>query len=238
LRVIVGLGARYLKPLAYARGGSAIANGGTIRLTGDSIAAHVSAQSQFTTVASEDNPLNVKGSGLASDFLLRLELPRPGIAIEAMLANVGTVKIQGVERRLATFNVATTTLREVKDSLDTVEFRVQDTTEVTVTLPRVLRVAASAWLLPMLQLDASYTAAVTGDFVAPAVLEAGATLRLLRWFPLRVGIVRAGDYGNGFTGGFGIETRVLYLDVTGSAFGDAPKTVRGGGGRIEFGLFF
>jgi hypothetical protein len=237
LRVIVGAGARYLQPLAYARGGSTIANGGTIRLTGDSIAAHIAVESQFTT-ESENDPLNVKGSGVAADFLLRLELPRPGIAFEAMLANVGSVKIQGVERRRATFTVATTTLKEVRDSIDAVEFRVQDTTEVTVTLPRVLRLAASAWVLPLLQLDASYTAAVSGDFAAPAVLEAGATLRLLRWFPLRVGIVRAGDYGNGFTGGFGIETRVLYLDVTGSAFGDAPKTVRGGGARVEFGLFF
>jgi len=237
LRVIVGVGARYLKPLAYARGGSTIANGGIIRLTGDSVMAHVSAQSQFT-VASQDNPMNVQGSGMAADFLLRLELPRPGIALEAMLANVGTVKIQGVERRLGTFNVATTTLKEVKDSIDAVEFIVQDTTAVTVTLPRVLRLAASAWVLPMLQVDASYTAAVSGDFTAPAVIEAGATLRLLRWFPLRVGIVRAGDYGNGFTGGFGIETRVLYLDITGSAYGSAPKTVRGGGGRVELGFFF
>ena len=237
LRVIVGAGARYLKPLAYARGGSTIANGGTIRLTGDSIAAHVAVESQFT-VASQKNPIDVKGSGMASDFLLRLELPRPGLALEAMLANVGTVKIQGVERRLATFTVATTSLKVVKDSLDAAQFRVQDTTEVTVTLPRILRLAASAWVLPMLQLDVAYTGAVSGDFAAPAVLEAGATLRLLRWFPLRVGIVRAGDYGNGFTGGFGIETRVLYLDVTGGMYGSAPKTARGGGARVEFGLFF
>ena len=175
---------------------------------------------------------------MATDFLLRLELPRPGLALEAMLANVGSVKIQGVERRVATFTVATTSLKVVKDSLDAAQFRVQDTTEVTVTLPRILRLAASAWVLPMLQLDVAYTGAVSGDFAAPAVLEAGATLRLLRWFPLRVGIVRAGDYGNGFTGGFGIETRVLYLDVTGGMYGSAPKTARGGGARVEFGLFF
>jgi hypothetical protein len=237
LRIVAGIGARFLKPLAYARGGSTIANGGIIRVTGDSIAAHVSVESQFTTAA-KDNPLNVQGSGMATDFLLRLELPRPGLAFEAMLANVGSVKIQGVERRLATFDVAATSLRVVKDSIDTVKFRVQDTTGVTVTLPRILRLAASAWVLPMLQLDVSYTGAVSGDFAAPAVLEAGATLRLLRWFPLRVGIVRAGDYGSGFTGGFGIETRVLYLDVSGGMYGSSPKTATGGGGRFEFGFFF
>jgi hypothetical protein len=237
LRVIAGIGARYLRPMAYARGGSTIANGGTIRVTGDSIAAHVSAQSQFS-VASQDNPLDVKGSGLAADFLVRVELPRPGLALEVMLANVGSVKVQGVERRLGTFTVATTSLQVVKDSLDSTEFRVQDTTAVTVTLPRVLRLAASAWVLPMLQVDASVTTAVSGDFAAPAVLEAGATLRLLRWFPLRIGVVRAGDYGSGLTGGFGIETRALYLDVTGGMYGSAPKTARGGGARVEFGIFF
>ena len=237
LRIIAGAGVRYLRPLAYARGGSAIANGGTIRVTGDSVAAHVSVQSQFT-VASQHDPLDVKGSGLAADLLVRLELPRPGVAVEMMLANVGSVRIQGVERRLGTFTVATTNLREVQDSLDNAEFVVQDTTAVTVTLPRVFRLAASAWLLPMLQVDASYTAAVSGDFAAPAVLEAGATFRLLRWFPLRLGVVRAGDYGSGLTGGFGIETRAFYLDVTGGMYGSAPKTARGGGGRIELGIFF
>jgi len=237
LRVVLGVGARRLVPLAYARGGSTIANGGTIRLTGDSIAAHIAVQSQFS-FESKDGPLSVQGSGAAADLLLRLELPRPGLAFEATLANLGTVYIQRVERRLATFDVATTTFREVKDSLDAAKFRVQDTTEITVTLPRVLRLAASAWVLPMLQLDASYTGAVSGDFTAPAIIEAGATLRLLRWLPLRVGIVRAGDYGNGFTAGFGIETRVLYLDVSGGFYGSAPKTATGGGARVEFGLFF
>ena len=237
LRVIVGLGARYLKPLAYARGGSAIANGGTLRLTGDSIAAHVQAETQFT-YQSNDNPLDVKGSGLASDFMLRFEWPRPGLAFEATLANVGTVKIQGVERRLATFNVATTDYRVVKDSLDAVEFRVQDTSEVTVTLPRVLRLAASAWVLPMLQLDAAFTTSVTGDFAAPQILEAGATLRLIRQVPLRVGWISAGDYGSGLTGGIGIESRVLYVEFSGASLGGSFKTARGAGGRVEFGFFF
>jgi len=119
------------------------------------------------------------------------------------------------------------------------DFQVRDTTQVTVTLPRVLRLAASAWVLPMLQLDAAYTAEVTGDFAMPAVFEAGATLRLLRWIPLRIGIIDAGsDYGSGLTGGFGLETRVLYFTVTGATYGGSFKTARGAGGRLEFGLFF
>ncbi len=234
LRAIVGLGARYLKPVGYARGASAISDGGIIRLTGDSIVAHVQAEALSTP----DVQAAMKGSGLATDFLLRLELPRPGLAVEAMLANVGTVKVMGVERRLATFNVATTSFKEVSDSLDTVDFAVQDTSDVTVTLPRVLRLAASMWLLPMLQLDAAFTASVTGDFAAPSVLEAGATLRLIRALPLRIGIVSAGDYGTGLTGGIGIESRVLYLELSGASLGGSFKTARGAAGRVEFGLFF
>jgi hypothetical protein len=118
------------------------------------------------------------------------------------------------------------------------DFNVVDTSQVTVTLPRVLRLAASTWILPMLQLDAAYTASVTGDFAAPATLEAGATLRLLRWIPLRVGVISAGDYGTGLTGGFGIETRVFYLDLSGATLGGGFKTGRGAGASVEFGFFF
>lgn len=233
LRVIVGLGARYIKPLGYGRGGSAISNGGTIRITGDSIAAHVRAEAQSTPDAPD-----MTGSGVASDFLLRLELPRRGLALEAMLANVGTVKIQGVERRLATFNVATTRIEEVTDSLDAVEFTVQDTSDVTVTLPRVLRLAVSTWVLPLLQLDAALTTKVTGQFAAPQLFEAGATLRLIRPIPLRVGYVSAGEYGSGLTGGIGIEGRVLYLEISGATLGGSFETARGAAGRVEFGFFF
>jgi hypothetical protein len=119
-----------------------------------------------------------------------------------------------------------------------VKFRVQDTTDVTVTLPRVLRFAASTWILPMLQLDAAYTASVTGDFAAPSIFEAGATLRLLRWIPLRVGIINEGSYGTGLTGGFGLETRVFYLDLTGATLGGGFKTGRGAAANVEFGFFF
>lgn len=236
-RLIAGLGARYLRPVAFARGGSAISNGGTIRVTGDSIIAHVQAQTEFTYLT-DGNPAKVKGSGLATDFLVRFELPQRRAAFEVMLVNVGSVKIQGVERKLATFNVAATTFKTVQDSLNNVELRVRDTTDVTVTLPRVLRFAASTWILPMLQVDAAYTASVSGDFAAPATIEAGATLRLLRWVPLRVGLIHAGDYGTGLTGGIGLETRVLYFDVTGATLGGGFKTGTGAGARFELGFFF
>jgi len=263
LRVIVGLGARYLKPLAYGRGGSDVTDTGTIRVTGDSIALNVRVESQYT-YQSEDDPMGLTGSGLAKDFMLRLELPWTGLSLEAVLANVGDITIQGVERRrLSIDNVRAASIKELRDVLmhrdtsfanrvpgpgvdTTVEwklrpeydFQVRDTTEVTVTLPRLLRLAASAWVLPMLQLDAAYTAEVTGEIVMPRILEAGATLRLIRWFPLRVGIIDAGDYGRGLTGGFGLETRVLYITATGATYGGSFRTARGAGGRVEFGLFF
>jgi hypothetical protein len=90
----------------------------------------------------------------------------------------------------------------------------------------------------MLQLDAAYTTSVTGDFASPATFEAGATLRLVRWIPLRVGVISAGDYGTGLSGGFGLETRVFYLDLTGATLGGGFKTGRGAGANVEFGFFF
>ena len=232
-RLIVGAGARYLRPLYYARSGSAIGPASAIRLTGDSIAAAV----RLTTEQAVDPP-NVKGSGLVGDFLLRFELPEPGLALEAMLVNVGTVKLQKVEQRLATFNVSTTSFTVVKDSLDKSKFRVQDTTAVTLQMPQQLRLALNAWVLPVLQIDAAYTTRVTGDFAAPAMFEMGATFRLLSWLPLRAGIVSAGDLGTGVTGGIAFETRALYLHVDGASLGGAFAQARGAGGRFEFGFFF
>lgn len=264
-RLILGVGARFLKPLAYGRGGAAVPNSGTIRITGDSIVlSNVQAESDWTT-ASEDDPLSLTGSGMANDLLLRLELPHTGLALEASLTNVGKVTIEGVERRrmrIASARAASLTeFRNILMYRDTsivprpaptpgvdttwswklrpeYDFNVYDTASVTVTLPRVLRFAASAWVLPMLQLDAAYTAEVTGDFAMPAIVEAGATLRLIRPIPIRIGIVRAGDYGSGLTGGIGIEGRVLYLELQGSTFGGSTRTATGAGGRVEFGLFF
>ena len=233
LRVILGFGARYLKPLYYARSASAINSIGTIRLTGDSIAAAL----RLTTDQAVDAP-KVKGSGLVGDFLVRFELPEPGIAFEAMLVNVGTLKLQQVEQRLATFNVSTTSFKIVKDSLDKSKFRVQDTTAVTVQMPQQMRFALNAWVVPMLQLDAAYTTGVTGDFAAPAMVEVGATLRLIRWLPLRAGIVSAGALGTGLTGGLAIESRVIYLHVDGASLGGSFKQAKGASGRFELGFFF
>ena len=233
LRVILGVGARYLRPLFYARTASAINSGGTIRLTGDSIAANLR-----LTADQAIGPPNVKGSGLVEDFLVRLEMPEPGLALEAMLVNAGTLKLQQVEQRLATFTVSTTSFKTVKDSLDKSKFRVQDTTAVTVQMPQQMRFALNAWVLPILQLDAAYTTQVTGDFATPAMLEAGVTLRLISWLPLRAGIVNAGTFGTGFTGGFAIESRVFYLHLGGASLGGAFKNAQGANGRFELGFFF
>jgi len=232
-RLILGAGARYLKPLYYARSASAVNSGGTIRVTGDSIAASL----RLTADQAVDPP-QVKGSGLVGDFLVRFELPEPGLAVEAMLVNVGTLKLQQVEQRLAVFNVATTSFTEVKDSLDKSKFKVQDTTALTIQMPQQLRLALNAWVLPMLQLDAAYTTGVTGDFAAPAMVEVGATLRLIRWLPLRAGIVNAGDLGTGLTGGLAIETRAFYLHFDGASLGGAFQEARGASGRFELGFFF
>ncbi len=231
-RVIVGAGARYVKPLAYIHSGGALNSGG-IRLTGDSIDANVAVALDKTI-----NPPSTRGSGIVTDYLVRLELPAQRLAIEAMLTGIGSVRIPQVEQELAQVNVATTDFRVVKDSIDNADFRVQDTAAVTVKLPRQARFAVNYWALPIVQLDAAYTTKVTGEFAAPAVLEAGATVRLLTWLPIRAGVVNEGDIGTGITGGVAIESRSFYFALSGASFGGAFKNAKGAGGRLELGFFF
>ena len=118
--------------------------------------------------------------GHVADFLLRLEWPTQGLAIEAMVANIGTVRIPGVERRTANINVNSTSLVNVSDALDTATFAVKDTIVVNATMPRIVRFSASSWANKILQLDISATLPVTGEFDSPLYVDLGTTWRLIR----------------------------------------------------------
>ena len=108
--------------------------------------------------------------------------------------------------------------------------------EAAVTLPRIVRFAASAWANHILQLDVAATMPVGGDYATPLQVDLGSTWRFLRPFPLRAGFVLGGDQGIGFTGGFSPETRVLYLDVEGESLGGLFKKAKGAGGRVSLGV--
>ena len=232
----LGLGGRYIRPVYFARAAATLANGGTIRVTGDTIAANVGVRIEQTDSAI--NPTQGKGS-IAGDFLVRLSWPTSGFALEAMVANLGKVTVEGVGIRSDTLQIATTTITDVGEALDSFNL---DSTKVTdtvqVTLPRIVRFTASAWANRFLQLDVSATLPVKGDFASPLAVDVGTTWRLVRTVPLRAGVVLGGNQGIGFTGSLAIEGRNMFLQIMGQSLGGFFRSAKGSGGRLELGTFF
>ncbi|NIM48153.1 MAG: hypothetical protein GTN78_20740 [Gemmatimonadales bacterium] len=230
----IGFGGRYIRPLFYARARSLIEDS-RVLLTGDTIAANVRVESLHT----EDIEFG-RGTGIAADFLVRLEWPTNGFSLEAMVANLGKVTMDGLRRDTLSFNVNTTDLQEVSDSLEVLEFfEVQAlVNDVKVTLPRIVRFSASGWANAILQLDVSATMPVSGEFDTPLAVDVGTTWRFLRQVPLRAGLVLGGRQGFGFTGGLGLETRNFFVVLAGGSLGGLFGNATGVAGRLELGFFF
>jgi hypothetical protein len=234
----VGLGARYIKPVAFARARSTVANGGVIRVTGDSIVANIGVELAQTPEPFDSTFKHGKAS-MAGDFLVRLAWPTSGFALEAMVANLGNVTVHNVETESKTFRVATTSFEEVQDSLDSFDSTsVKDTSDLKIKLPRIVRFTASSWANRILQIDISATLPVHGDFESPLAVDVGTTWRFVRTLPLRAGLVLGGDQGIGFTGGLAIEGRNMFFQVMGQSLGGLFRNATGAGARIELGTFF
>jgi hypothetical protein len=232
-RLSVGFGGRYIEPLAYGREETTLRDDVPILVSGDSIAAHVDLRAEYTPDVEFG-----RGSGYALDVLVRVEWPTSGLYLEALATNLGKVTVDGVERSTLAFSVATTDLGEVVDSLDTADFIVQDTTSVSVSLPRVLRFSAGAWANRYLQLDASASLPIGGDFDVPVAVDLWSTWRFMPILPIRLGLVLGGTGGIGYTAGLGVETRHFYLGMLGGSFGGLFKDATGVAGRFELGVFF
>ncbi len=155
-----------------------------------------------------------------------------------MVANLGQVSIEGVRRELLRFNVQTTSLNEVSDSLETTEFVTQDTGDVDVTIPRIIRFSASAWANRILQLDVSATLPSVDEFDTPVAVDLGSTWRVVRSFPMRVGLVLGGHQNIGYTAGFGVESRNILFRLDAASLGGLFRDARGVAGRFELGFFF
>ena len=255
-----GFGGRYLVPHFYARGASTLANGGTISVTGSGVAANVALEKAVAITGSPggwddfefSDIIKRKGSGVAADFLVRVVWPTSGLSFEAMVANVGKVTVKNVELSDWSYNVNTTDLAEVLDSLDAFpetlypdstdiqfkEFAVSDTVDLKVTLPRIVRFSGSAWANRILQLDVSATLPVTGDFEAPLTVDLGSTWRFSRTIPIRFGLIFGGNQGLGYTGGIAVEGRHFLLRFAGGSLGGFVKNATGLAGRFEWGFFF
>ncbi|MEE8134823.1 MAG: hypothetical protein V3T56_07185, partial [Gemmatimonadales bacterium] len=120
------------------------------------------------------------GSGFAADFLARVEWPTSGLALEAMVANVGSVNVTGLIAQSFAVSVNTASLNEAKDSLDAAEF-IDGATgqETTIKLPRIVRFTGSSWANHFLQIDLSATFAVHDEFDTPTTVNLGTTWRFL-----------------------------------------------------------
>jgi hypothetical protein len=234
----LGFGVRYIRPVAFARARSTVANGGTIRITGDSVRANVGVEFAHTPEPLDSTLKHGKAS-MAEDFLVRLTWPTSGFALEAMVANVGNVTVHHVETESKSFTVATTNFQDIKDSLDVFDSTsVKTTGDVLIKLPRIVRFTASSWANRILQVDVTATLPVHGDFEAPLSVDVGTTWRFVRTLPLRAGLVLGGDQGIGFTGGLAIEGRNMFLQVMGQSLGGLFRNATGGGARFELGTFF
>ena len=230
----LGGGARLIKPVFYY--GATTTIDSRLYVAGDSVAADVT----ISALASTDVDFTQieLGSDVAADFLIRFEWPTSGIALEAMFANIGTVTVENLEQQTKSFQVNSTHVAEVLDSLDT-GFAVVDTTSVELKLPRIIRFAASAWANNILQLDVSARLKTTGTvFEYPFEGELGTTWRFVRQLPLRVGLIVGGAQDIGFSGGIGLETRNLFFTVAGRTVGGFLTEGTGGAARLELGFFF
>lgn len=256
----VGFGGRYVIPHFYARGASTVANGGFIRVTGEGVAANVALEKAVAITGSSagwddfefEDLIKRKGSGIVGDLLMRVEWPTSGMALEAMVANLGKLTVQNVELSDWSYNVATTKLEEVLDSLDAFpdelypdstdiqfkEFEVSDTTELDIALPRIVRFTGSAWANRILQLDVSAELPVTGDFAKPLSVDLGSTWRFSRVIPIRFGLVFGGNQGLGYTGGIAIESRHFLMRFAGGSLGGFMQRATGVAGRFEWAFFF
>jgi hypothetical protein len=234
----IGAGTRYVRPLAYGSANSALSNGGVIRVTGDSISANLSIETLQTPDLFDGHIELNDGGGFVADLLARVEWPTSGFAFEAMLANVGAVSIAQVERRSATVDLQTTDIDEVREVLDTLQLELQETTSVTVTLPRIARFSASAWANRILQLDVIATFPFGNDFELPTTVDLWSTWRLVKALPLRAGLVFGGQEGVGFSGGIGVETRNFFFGLGGRTLGGLFDNATGASARLDLGVFF
>ncbi|MFB3110538.1 MAG: hypothetical protein ACE10G_00735, partial [Gemmatimonadales bacterium] len=160
---------------------------------------------------------------------------------EAMFANLGSLTVPNVVRDTASLIVATADplfSTEFADSLDAMNFVLDDTVDVNVKLPQIIRFSAGAWANAILQIDVAATLPVNGDFEIPLTIDLGTTWRFVRSLPLRAGVILGGHQGLGFSGGFALEGRNVLFQVAGQSLGGLFRNAKGAGVRVDLGMFF
>jgi hypothetical protein len=238
--ITLGAGARLVRPIFFAQGRSSIADGGRVLINGDTVAARIGIETLHTPIDdfTSSSAFGDRGSGVAADILFRIDWPTNGLAFEALVANLGSVTIEDVERQALDIDVASSQLEDVIDELDGTELDSIGTETVDVTLPRIVRFGASAWANRILQLDLAATMRSGGDFPSPLAVDVGTTWRFVRVIPLRVGLVLGGTQGIGYSGSIAVEGRTMFLQIAGQSLGGWFRNATGVAGRFELGFFF
>ena len=244
MHLSLGLGGRLVRAGAYRQVRPQLGSSTVLRAGADSIVADLAFETFETplaTVADFFDRFNSAPNSVVGDFLIRMEWPTNGFAFEAMFANLGSLTVPNVVRDTASLIVATADplfSGELADSLDAMNFVLDDTVDVNVKLPQIIRFSAGAWANAILQLDVAATLPVNGDFETPLTIDLGTTWRFVRSLPLRAGLILGGHQGLGYSAGFALEGRNVLFQVAGQSLGGLFRNAKGAGVRVDFGIFF
>ncbi len=244
MHLSLGMGGRLVRAGAYYQARPQLGSSTVIRAGADSIVADLAFETFETPLSAVDDffdNFNSAPGSVVGDFLIRMDWPTNGFSFEAMFANLGSLTGPGVVRDTASLIVATADplfSGELADSLDAMNFVLADTVDVDVKLPQIIRFSAGAWANAILQLDVAATLPVSGDFETPLTIDLGTTWRFVRSLPLRAGLILGGHQGLGFSGGFAVEGRNVFLQVGGQSLGGFFRNAKGAGARVDFGIFF
>jgi hypothetical protein len=244
MHLSLGLGGRLVRAGYYSQARPQVGSSTVFRAGADSIMADIAFETfetPLTTGADFIDRFNSAPSSVVGDFLIRMEWPTNGFSFEAMFANLGSVTVPDVVRDTASLIVATADplfSTEFADSLDAMNFVLDDTVDVNVKLPQIVRFSAGAWANAILQLDVAATLPVNGDFETPLTVDLGTTWRFMRSLPLRAGVILGGHQGLGFSGGFALEGRNVLFQVAGQSLGGLFRNAKGAGVRVDLGMFF
>ncbi len=241
MHLSLGIGGRLVRAGAYYQARPQLGSSTVFRASPDSIVADLAFESFETPIDDFFDRFNSAPGSLVGDFLIRMDWPTNGFSFEAMFANLGSVTVADVERKIAGLIVATADplfSTELADSIDAMDFVFNDSVDVTVKLPQIIRFSASAWANAILQLDVAATMPVKGDFETPLSIDLGTTWRFVRTLPLRAGLILGGHQGLGYSGGIAIEGRNVFFQVAGQSLGGFFQHAKGAGARLDFGIFF
>ena len=239
MHLALGFGGRMVRPGAYYQARPQVGSSTVVRAGIDSIVADLAFETFEIPIDDFLDSFNSAPSSLVGDFLIRMEWPTSGFTLEAMFANLGSVKIPNVERDTASFVVATNDPRDdLPAAFDSLNFASAGPMEVAVRLPQIIRFSVGAWANRILQVDMAATMPVSGDFETPLTMDLGTTWRFVRHLPLRVGLILGGHQGLGYSGGFALEARNVFFQVAGQSLGGLFRNAKGAGARFDFGIFF